>query len=166
MLMSICLSFLMAQLQATPTDNIKFSRPFEDSRFNYSWISSKYGYREINKGGVLTSEFHSGIDYRLPQGTKIVAMYKGTIRFAGWGGSYGLLVIVDHGVINGKRVETWYAHLHEITYDTRIVLQGDEIAKSGATGNAEGAHIHLEVRANGRPVHPGLYIVPERFKND
>jgi murein DD-endopeptidase MepM/ murein hydrolase activator NlpD len=91
---------------------------------------------------------HTGIDFRAPRGTEIKAIEDGKVIYAGrgggWGGAYGVQVIVQHG---DKRVI--YAHLSSINIKglrDKKVKEGDLIGLSGATGNAVGPHLHLEAR--------------------
>jgi murein DD-endopeptidase MepM/ murein hydrolase activator NlpD len=91
---------------------------------------------------------HTGVDFRAPRGTQIKAIEDGKVVYAGrgggWGGAYGVQVIVQHG---DKRVI--YAHLSSINIKglrDKIVKEGDLIGLSGATGNAVGPHLHLEAR--------------------
>ena len=65
-------------------------------------------------------------------------------RGGGWGGGYGLQVIVQHG---SHRVI--YAHLSSINIKglrDKKVAEGNLIGLSGASGNAMGPHLHLEAR--------------------
>lgn len=98
---------------------------------------------------------HTGID--LPaKGTQVAkAAQDGTVKFAGWLGGYGRLVVVDHGVQNGRRMETLYAHLREIHVEPgQTVSRGESVGYLGCTGFCTGQHLHLEVRKDGRPVNP------------
>ncbi len=67
--------------------------------------------------GTITSRFgrrsrgtHTGIDVATSKGTPIKAAASGTVTYAARKGSYGNLVVVDHG--NG--VQTYYAHCNSI----------------------------------------------------
>lgn len=144
-------------------ETIIFQRPFNDSGFNYSWISSKYGERTIDNGdGTSRTDFHYGIDYKVKE---VWASYDGVVVFSKHVPGYGNLVKIDHGVIEGKHVVSWYAHLNEfLVLKGFTVKTGDPIGVAGDTGTARGAHLHFEIRENNRPVHPGSYIVPEKFK--
>lgn len=117
--------------------------------------------------GVITSPFgmregrpHEGIDIAVEEGTPVRATAPGRVVFAGPRGTYGLAVIVDHGV----GVRTLYAHCSKLlvsegsSVDTSTV-----IALSGNTGYSTGPHLHLEVLKNGVPLDPLIYLEKESY---
>lgn len=105
--------------------------------------------------GVRSSGMHTGMDIANAQGTNIYASADGTVKFTGWYGGYGNLVIVTHG--NG--IDTYYAHCNTILVTAgQQVTQGQLIAKMGSTGNSSGPHLHLEVRVNGVAQNPQTYV--------
>lgn len=117
--------------------------------FSHSRISSRFGYRvhPISKQWRP----HNGLDFAAPSGTPVAATGAGRVARAGWGGSYGYLVVVDHG--NG--VETRYAHLSRIhVIAGQSVANGAVIGRVGSTGRSTGPHLHYEVLVEGRPVDP------------
>ncbi len=98
---------------------------------------------------------HKGIDIAAPSGTPIYASDGGTVKFSGWYGNYGNLVIIDHG--NG--FQTYYAHNSKNYVSAgEKVYQGQHIAAMGTTGDSTGNHSHFEVRLNGIPVNPVNYL--------
>lgn len=102
---------------------------------------------------------HNGIDIAFRggngYGTPIVSVLPGTVTYAGWRGTYGNLVIVDHG--NGY--QTWYAHCSKLYVSAgQKVVQGETIAAVGNTGRSTGNHLHFRVIANGVQVNPLSYI--------
>jgi len=99
--------------------------------------------------------FHSGIDIANSRGTSILASRNGKVTFAGYQGTYGNFIIVNHG--NG--IETAYAHLSSINVRVgQSVTQGDVIGKMGTTGRSTGNHLHFEIRIGGSAVNPTKYI--------
>lgn len=119
-------------------------------------ISSYYGHR----WGTL----HRGIDIAngsIPiYGENIVAAADGKVIYvnpAGWGGGYGLFVMVDHGLDNnGRQIVTLYAHMSATLVTVGQTVRGGQtvLGRAGATGNVTGPHLHFEVRVNGTAVDP------------
>lgn len=112
-----------------------------------STISSRFGSRS---GG-----FHTGLDMARSLGSSIKAADGGVVVFAGWSGSYGYMVEIDHG----GGFTTRYAHCNDI-YVSRgeKVYQGKIVGTVGTTGISTGPHLHFEVRKYGNPVNPSSYI--------
>lgn len=115
--------------------------------------------------GTITSRFgavssrrvskHTGLDIAASTGTKIKAAAGGTVTFSGYKGSFGYMVVINHG--NG--VETYYAHCSKLYVKVgQQVNQGDVIAAVGNTGNSTGPHLHLEIRVNGVAYNPQNYL--------
>ena len=116
-------------------------------------LSSPFGGRSDPLSGE--GAFHTGVDLSAVTGTPVHVTADGVIATAGWSGSYGKLVVVDHG--NG--VETYYAHLSQfMVVPGQEVRRGQVIALSGGTGRVTGPHMHYEVRLHGTPVNPYKYL--------
>ncbi|MEG1999982.1 MAG: M23 family metallopeptidase [Evtepia sp.] len=114
-------------------------------------ITSPFGYRYI----FGSTSFHTGVDIANPYGTPISASQSGTVTFSGPQGSYGNLVILDHG--NG--FQTYYAHCSSILVAPGDpVVSGQVIAQTGTTGRSTGNHLHFEIRFNRVPIDPLQYI--------
>lgn len=113
-------------------------------------ISSRYGV-----ASSIRRTRHTGLDIAASTGTPIKSVANGTVEYAGYNGSYGYLVKVNHG--NG--VITWYAHASKIYVKSgQEVKAEDVIAAVGSTGNSTGPHLHFEVRINGQHVNPQIYL--------
>ena len=119
----------------------------------------------IPVNGTVTSRFgmvssvrssaHTGLDISTSRGTGIRPIANGTVIFAAYKGSYGNLIIIDHG--NG--VQSYYAHCNALYVTAGQYVSTDSvIAAVGSTGNSTGPHLHLELRVNGTPVNPQSYI--------
>lgn len=109
---------------------------------------------------------HEGIDFRADIGTKVFATGDGTITTSRLRGSYGNLIIIDHGF----GYTTRYAHLSGFAENIRPgtkVTRGQLIGYTGNTGVTEGPHLHYEIRVDGQPVDPLNYlfadITPEEY---
>ncbi len=116
-------------------------------------ITSPFGPRRHPIFGVRS--MHSGIDLAAPYGTPIKASEGGVVIYSGWYGGYGKVVIIDHA----KGFSTLYAHLSsaKVTVGTRV-KQGDVVGFEGSTGYATGPHLHFEVREQGKPKNPVIYL--------
>ena len=109
-------------------------------------------------GGYISShmgsrwgEYHRGIDIARPSNYTLKAADNGVVTFAGWDGSYGNKVVINHN--NGY--ETVYAHLSSIGASVgQVVAQGSKIGVMGSTGNSTGTHLHFEVHKNGALINP------------
>jgi len=103
-------------------------------------------------GARVTQQFgyyHHGVDF----GTgwnPIPATWHGQVTYAGPGGGYGNLVIVQDG-----DWQMLYAHLSAIYVRAGQQIEpGMVVGLSGNTGASDGAHLHYEVRFRGTPVDP------------
>lgn len=105
--------------------------------------------------GCPGGHFHSGIDLAAPAGTPVYAAAAGRVQVVRSVGGYGLHVM------------TWgpegaliiYGHLSEVDVaGGGWVAAGERIGRVGATGNATGPHLHLEVRLSGAAVDPAAWL--------
>ena len=117
------------------------------------WVSSAYGYRADPFTG--RREFHQGVDISGKYRSQVHAVAAGVVVFSGYRGGYGKMVEIDHG----EGYQTGYSHNRKNLVEVgQWVQKGDPIAIMGSTGRSTGAHVHFEVRENGRLVNPGDYI--------
>jgi murein DD-endopeptidase MepM/ murein hydrolase activator NlpD len=124
----------------------------------HGWLSSSTG----NRTDPFTGEkdFHPGLDISADKGDPVYSTADGKVMSASAAGNYGNLVIIDHGF----GIETRYGHLSAFKVKAgQHVKRGDLLGLVGATGRATGAHLHYEVRANGRILNPlQLLLNPRR----
>jgi murein DD-endopeptidase MepM/ murein hydrolase activator NlpD len=119
-------------------------------------VSDRFGTeRKVN--GV-TQSTHQGLDYRVPAGTPVAALNRGTVVLARPLFFEGNCVVVDHG----RGLMSLYLHLSEIKVkEGDPVTRGEELGLSGATGRATGAHLHVAVRWEGIYLNPAtLFVLP------
>ncbi|HOJ76669.1 MAG TPA: peptidoglycan DD-metalloendopeptidase family protein [Bacillota bacterium] len=116
-------------------------------------ITSNFGWR---KHPVLKKQkYHNGIDIAVPKGTPVLAVDNGVVLVSGWQGGYGYFVAIDHG----GGISTCFGHNSRLLVKAGdVVFKGQQIALSGSTGLSTGPHLHFEVRKNGVPVNPLLYL--------
>ncbi|MFY9154422.1 MAG: M23 family metallopeptidase [Prolixibacteraceae bacterium] len=100
-------------------------------------------------------QFHYGMDFTAPIGTKIYATGDGIVKdVQSIGGGYGKFVVID----NGFGYETLFGHMSKFN-----VKKGDQVKRGsvigfvGNTGTSTGPHVHYEVHKNGKPVNPQYY---------
>ncbi|TFB76143.1 M23 family metallopeptidase [Cryobacterium glaciale] len=118
------------------------------------WISSAYGARP-NKPVAGVGAFHYGTDIAAGCGQNVSAASAGTVSYAGWLGSYGNWVLIDHG----DGTQTGYAHNSSLLVSTgQQVSTGATIALVGTTGASSGCHVHFETRVNGARVNPQSFM--------
>lgn len=120
-------------------------------------ITSPFGWRTHPIFNSRT--FHSGVDIAGPNKGRIIASNSGKVIYSGWYGGYGKVVILDHGIVNGKPTSTLYAHMSSIRVGQgQFVNKGEVVGYEGTTGYSTGPHVHFEVRINGKPNNPLNYI--------
>ena len=119
------------------------------------------GYGTVSQGYDVTR--HTGIDISAEQGVAVIAAADGTVSHVQtWDGStttgdqsYGNMVQITHA----DERTTLYAHLSKVLVSSGdSVSAGETIGYVGNTGNADGAHLHFEVRQSGQTVDPRPFI--------
>lgn len=120
------------------------------------------GCNTITAGWYYSSgRYHGAIDLASSNGSAggrpVVAADAGTVIKAGWDGSHGYRVMIDHG---GGLV-TSYSHMQKGSISVKVgqrVQRGQTIGRVGSTGNSTGNHLHFEVHRNGKKVNPKPYL--------
>ncbi|MFF3458727.1 M23 family metallopeptidase [Streptomyces sp. NPDC002730] len=131
-----------------------------------AWVKPVTGYTlsaSFNQGGAMWSHKHSGQDFAVPVGTQVKAAHGGVVVKAGPNGggdgsAYGNAIVIEHA--NGQYSQ--YAHLSKIDVGVgQTVKTGQDIARSGNTGNSSGPHLHFEIRTTpnyGSAVNPMAFL--------
>lgn len=114
----------------------------------------KFGYRESNPFGVVgkwSAGWHIGVDL-VGTDKRIYPIASGKVQSINAKGSaYGNHVVISHA----DGFVSLYAHLSQIyVKENQGVDLNTVIGVEGATGNATGSHLHLEV-------HQGQYKYPK-----
>ena len=132
----------------------KFNRKYLESLI---WpvrgpISSNFGWRG--------KKFHSGLDIRAPKNAPVRTVLNGVVSFAGQFAGYGNVIVITHS----PHLVTLYSHNTK-----NLVKKGDRVFKDqviglvGNTGDANGYHLHFEVRIAGEAVDPVYYLKNEVY---
>ncbi|MEK6577560.1 MAG: peptidoglycan DD-metalloendopeptidase family protein [Nitrospirota bacterium] len=99
--------------------------------------------------------YKKGLEIRSFNGDNIMAIYKGTVVYAGWFRGYGQLIILDHG----DSYFSLYAHAARL-----LVTVGDRVKKEqiigeiGDTGLSNGNDLYFEIRHGANPIDPILWL--------
>jgi murein DD-endopeptidase MepM/ murein hydrolase activator NlpD len=113
-------------------------------------ISDVFGVARVFNG--TTQSTHLGLDFRVPAGTPVAAVNRGTVILARPLFFEGNFIVIDHG----QGLMTLYLHLSKfLVKEGDTVEKGQQIGISGGTGRATGPHLHLAVRWQ------GIYLNPE-----
>jgi murein DD-endopeptidase MepM/ murein hydrolase activator NlpD len=119
------------------------------------WTNKSYPYGHT-RGGTLRP--HHGVEFDVDRGTELLAVASGTVIVAGddsqvaYGPEtnfYGNLVIIelDSKLNETQPVYVLYGHLSEALVSVGQHVDAEQvIALSGASGIADGPHMHFEVR--------------------
>jgi murein DD-endopeptidase MepM/ murein hydrolase activator NlpD len=98
---------------------------------------------------------HEGVDLASAPGAPVMATAPGIVTYAGWDGSYGKMVEIDHGM----GIHTRYAHLRAITTEVgRHIAAGTQVGTLGSTGRSTGPHVHYEIRVDDHPHNPVKFM--------
>ncbi len=117
------------------------------------WVTSGFGLRKSPFSGKR--KMHHGIDIAARTGTPVTAAANGIVSKVATLSGYGKVVVLDHGY----GFQTYYAHNSKVEVKMgQRVKRGDKIAAVGNTGRSTGSHLHYEVRLNGLPVNPKIYM--------
>lgn len=96
-----------------------------------------------------------GIVLRSPEGARVHAIAPGRVVYAGWLSGFGNLLIVDHGA---KYLSVYAYNQSLLKRVGDIVDTGDTVATVGATGGQVDSGLYFEIRHQGTPVNPLLWI--------
>jgi len=93
------------------------------------------------------------------EGTPVTPVHNGRVVFADYLRGQGMMVIVDHG---GGYLSL-YAHNQVLLKETGDWVQaGDKIALAGNSGGLSESALYFEIRHNGRPQDPKVWLSAQR----
>lgn len=122
------------------------------------YVSDGYGPRPvICGGGYCSSGYHYAYDLATGCWAPVYAANSGIVTIAGWSGSYGNYVKINHG----GGISTGYAHISDgglLVGSGQWVDAGQQVAWSGTTGASTGCHLHFEVWDGGTRIDPGPFM--------
>lgn len=114
--------------------------------------TSSYGYRIHPITGKRS--FHSGLDFKSPEGAPAFSVMKGKVVKIGYDRRSGNFLIIRYGTFTVS-----YCHLSKIMVTKgQYVQPGEIVALTGSTGRSTGPHLHLTTKVNGKPFDPKVLI--------
>ncbi len=122
---------------------------------SYTQVTSPFGMRYHPISGEY--KHHNGVDLWGPNmyNQPIYASRGGYVNLAGWYGSGGNTVMIQHEA----GYKSIYMHMsYSIVSEGDYVAAGQIIGYVGDSGGVTGTHLHFEIRKDGTPVNPMDYI--------
>lgn len=113
---------------------------------------------EVVKSGLRKGETVKGIHIAVEKGTKVQAVEKGRVIFAGWRRGYGNAVIIDHG-------KNWFTVTSRL--DTILVREGDVVQRNqqiGVSGDLATLYepgLYFEIRQGEKPLDPLQWLTSD-----
>jgi septal ring factor EnvC (AmiA/AmiB activator) len=102
-----------------------------------------------------TVTVQNGIEIVAPMNDPVGAVFDGQVVFASWFQGYGKLLIIGHP----HNVYSLYGYLSDILVrEGDVVHRGDEVGRVGDTGSLGGPSLYFEIRQDGKPVDPELWL--------
>lgn len=116
-------------------------------------ITSRFGKRLHPRFRTVTIQ--NGIEIAAPLSAPVEAVYDGEVLFASWFQGYGKLLIISHP----QGIYSLYGHLLDFKVNQGdFVNRGEEVALVGDTGSLTGPSLYFEIREEGEPVDPELWL--------
>ena len=123
-------------------------------------ISSGFGMRFHPIFKVM--RMHEGVDISDPRGTPVYATADGIVKFAGYNGGYGKMIMLNHRF----GFETRYGHLSKIVVRRgQKVKRGEKIGEVGSTGLSTAPHVHYEVLYKGKHLNAAHFFFNDQILN-
>jgi Membrane proteins related to metalloendopeptidases len=129
----------------------------KDEIQNFSWPVDNINNKSLSDIASETKvkKNSNGADIFTPSGTKVKAVYEGTIKDNGQDEKLGKYIIIDHG--NG--IESKYSNLSEVKVSKGdTVKTGEEIAISKVSQDTNEDYVHFELFYMGKNEDPFEYM--------
>jgi murein DD-endopeptidase MepM/ murein hydrolase activator NlpD len=145
------------RVQYFAPDGRNMRKAFLRAPLNFSYISSNFNPKRYHP--ILKRvKAHNGIDYKAPRGTPVFTAGDGKVIRSAYSKYNGHHVFVQHT----NNIVTKYLHFTKRTVKKgQRVKQGQVIGYVGATGLAQGPHLHYEFLLNGVHRNPRTVSLPK-----
>ena len=136
------------------TDPIIFDLPFDKAEVSKQFADNSLLYDNTTKYWRT----HQGLDFACDEGTRVVAVYGGTVEKIENSMMYGTVVYL--------KISEELTIVYKGLSSNILVKEGDKVLKGNAIGSvisflaekADGVHLHLEVLKKGVLVNPNEYF--------
>ena len=138
-------------------DGRNMRKAFLRAPLNFSYISSNFNPKRYHP--ILKRvKAHNGIDYKAPKGTPVYTAGDGKVIRSAYNKYNGHHVFIQHA----NNIVTKYLHFTKrAVKQGQRVRQGQVIGYVGATGLAQGPHLHYEFLLNGVHRNPRTVSLPK-----
>jgi murein DD-endopeptidase MepM/ murein hydrolase activator NlpD len=145
------------KVQYFAPDGRNMRKAFLRAPLNFSYVSSNFNPKRYHP--ILKRvKAHNGIDYKAPKGTPVYAAGDGKVIRSAYSKYNGHHVFIQHA----NSIVTKYLHFTNRTVKKgQRVKQGKVIGYVGATGLAQGPHLHYEFLLNGVHRNPRTVSLPK-----
>lgn len=133
----------------------KGGEKFSQRRGRMPWPTQGSMIHRFGSARIAGQMNWNGAYIAAPMGNAVRAVHHGRVVFADYFGGHGLLVIIDHG----EGYMSLYAHNQRLVKKAGEPVQaGETIATVGNTGGQVNAGLYFEIRHQGKPVDPNLWL--------
>lgn len=145
------------RVQHFAPDGRNMRKAFLRAPLNFSYVSSNFNPKRYHP--ILKRvKAHNGIDYKAPRGTPVFTAGDGKVIRSAYNKYNGHHVFIQHA----NSIVTKYLHFTKRTVKKgQRVKQGQVIGYVGATGLAQGPHLHYEFLLNGVHRNPRTVSLPK-----
>ncbi len=116
-------------------------------------VLTLYGGRSTNNLGVESTS--AGLTFDAPDGTRVKAIFDGTIYYSGYLRGYGNTIIINHGF----QYYSVTARMEKLLkQEGATVVSGEDIGVTGETATLTAEGLYLEIRHDNITEDPLLWL--------
>lgn len=118
-----------------------------------------YNAQDFTENNHLGEDWNKNSGGNTDCGEPVYAIGNGAVTYAADAGEgWGNVVIIEHHLPDGKRVQSLYGHLQEILKTAGEVEKREKIGTIGSAGGRYLCHLHLELRDESCPWWNEVFI--------
>jgi murein DD-endopeptidase MepM/ murein hydrolase activator NlpD len=132
---------IIADKFAYPVGKQEFLTEAKDSKDDW------YNATNFGENNHLGEDWNKNSGGNTDCGESVYAIGNGVITYAKDAGTgWGNVVIIEHTLPDGKKIQSLYGHLQEISKTSGEVKKREQIGKIGNANGKYLCHLHLEIR--------------------